>query len=273
MAEDRKAVEGAIDEAIINATTEPNTRQGAAGYIQGVAVDYYAGRLQRTGSRLGAKGYLIEKILDGGPPTTNMAAWFKYGVGITVTGLGVSQWSDQSGNGRHLLQGTDADRPSLQSDNSILADGTSEALSTSSFTLNQPMTWYVLAKQVTSKANGGLIGDSASNNAFIYQTNVGGTIAQALPTGGVNANAGLALNTWGVIAAVANGASSSLAVNTNAPVTGNPGANGFTNGFSVFKFNIFFGNWQVKEVILYSAAHDATTQAQVIRYLQAVGGI
>lgn len=39
------------------------------------------------------------------------AAWFRQGAGITVTGSGVSQWDDQSGNGRHLLQGTDAARP------------------------------------------------------------------------------------------------------------------------------------------------------------------
>ncbi len=39
------------------------------------------------------------------------AAWFRANTGITVTGLGVSQWDDQSGNARHLLQGTDANRP------------------------------------------------------------------------------------------------------------------------------------------------------------------
>ncbi len=39
------------------------------------------------------------------------AAWFRAGTGITVTGSGVSQWDDQSGNARHLKQGTDANRP------------------------------------------------------------------------------------------------------------------------------------------------------------------
>lgn len=39
------------------------------------------------------------------------AAWFRADTGVTVTGQGVSTWADQSGNGRDLLQGTDASRP------------------------------------------------------------------------------------------------------------------------------------------------------------------
>jgi hypothetical protein len=38
------------------------------------------------------------------------AAWFRRG-DWTVTGSGISQWNDSSGNARHLLQGTDANRP------------------------------------------------------------------------------------------------------------------------------------------------------------------
>jgi len=39
------------------------------------------------------------------------AAWYKAGVGVTVTGSGVSTLADLSGNGRDLLQSTDASRP------------------------------------------------------------------------------------------------------------------------------------------------------------------
>lgn len=43
---------------------------------------------------------------------SNLAAWYRGDVtGVVVTGSGVSQWTDQSGNGRHVLQGTDAARP------------------------------------------------------------------------------------------------------------------------------------------------------------------
>lgn len=36
---------------------------------------------------------------------------FDAALGITQTGRGVSQWNDQSGNGNHLVQATDANRP------------------------------------------------------------------------------------------------------------------------------------------------------------------
>ena len=50
----------------------------------------------------------------------NLVAWYQFNIGITVTGAGVSTWADQSGNGNDLLQSTDADRPSHESDGTIL---------------------------------------------------------------------------------------------------------------------------------------------------------
>jgi hypothetical protein len=274
MADDRKAVEGAIDYAVVNATTEPVTRAGAAGYIQGVATDYYAGRLQRTGSRLGARGWLIEKILDGGPPTTNMAAWFKYGTGITVTGLGVSQWDDQSGNGRHLLQAVDTNRPALQSDNSILFDGVDNFMACNPFTLPQPVTVYALFKEIAINVSGTVYydGNGASNRMALGNS---GTLPRYLFAGAQAANnSNLAVGFYGAFAAVFNGASSSLQVNQTTETTGNPGTQA-PNGFYLAKYSAgaFYANIEVKEIIIYSSAHDATTRAQVIRYLQAVGGI
>lgn len=37
--------------------------------------------------------------------------WLHSDFGITITGLGVSTWADQSGNGNHATQATDAKRP------------------------------------------------------------------------------------------------------------------------------------------------------------------
>lgn len=59
----------------------------------------------------------------------NPAAWFMASRGVTVTGSGVSQWDDQSGNARHLKQGTDANRPSK-----VNATGSVAVGSGSSFT-------------------------------------------------------------------------------------------------------------------------------------------
>lgn len=43
--------------------------------------------------------------------TPGLVAWYRSDLGITVTGAGVSAWADQSGNGNHAVQGTDALRP------------------------------------------------------------------------------------------------------------------------------------------------------------------
>jgi lysophospholipase L1-like esterase len=47
-------------------------------------------------------------------PTTNLLANWRADTGVTITGAGVSQWEDQSGAGRHLIQVTDGDRPSVR---------------------------------------------------------------------------------------------------------------------------------------------------------------
>ena len=41
----------------------------------------------------------------------DLKLWLRADVGVTVTGAGVSQWSDQSGNANHAVQATDANRP------------------------------------------------------------------------------------------------------------------------------------------------------------------
>jgi len=48
-------------------------------------------------------------------PTTGLQVWYKADVGVTTVGSAVSQWDDQSGNGRHATQGTSGNRPTLTS--------------------------------------------------------------------------------------------------------------------------------------------------------------
>jgi hypothetical protein len=99
------------------------------------------------------------------------AAWFRYGTGITITGSGVSQWNDQSGNGRHLLQATDANRPQKQADSSILFDGVAYFLKCNAFTLPQPVSLYLLMKQVTWTAGTGICdGNAVSTGLLINRT-------------------------------------------------------------------------------------------------------
>jgi len=196
----------------------------------------------------------------------NPAAWYRYGIGITVTGAGVSTWADQSGNGRDLLQATDAARPALQADGSILFDGVDNNLKCSTFTFNQPESCYLLFRSVSFTSQARIFDGNTTNTGGFLQGNdqpgldiyAGSTVSDA---------AGLAVGVYGVVCVVFNGANSVLRVN-NTISTGNAGASnmaGFTlgdaGGFSLPS------NIQAKEVILYSGAHTETQQGQIINYL------
>jgi len=201
----------------------------------------------------------------------NLAAWFRYGRGITAPSGLVSEWKDASGNGRHLLQATEANRPSLQNDNSILFDGVDNYLKCDAFTLEQPETVYFLGKQVTWTVNERIY-DGNTNGTMALQQN--STTPQIALVAGLGAapNNNFAVNTYAVVAAVFNGASSALQVNNTAAATGNASTNnagGFTLGANGSAST--FTNIQVKEVLIYAAAHDATTRASVIKYLAQVG--
>lgn len=201
------------------------------------------------------------------------AAWYRFGIGITVEGQGVSVWADQSGNGRDLLQGTDGARPILQADGSFITNGTDEFLQTGAFTLNQPCTYYVLGRQITFTTADRII-DGVGALAAIQQGAATPTIRLNAPDN-ANANAGFALNTYGVLAAVFNGAASLLQVNNGTPATGDPADNN-PGGITLATNIIASGNFchfQYKEVIVYPVAHDAATRLKVIRYLSRVGGL
>jgi hypothetical protein len=87
-------------------------------------------------------------------------------------------------------------------------------------------------------------------------------------------NANLALNTYGVMAGVFNGASSITQVNGGTEVGGNCGAanmGGFTLGANGTPSA--YSNIQVKEVIIFAAAHDVGQRGRVASYLMRLGGL
>lgn len=192
--------------------------------------------------------------------------WYRFGKGITVTGAGVSTWADASGLGHDMLQITDALRPALQADGSILFDGVDNVL-TSTFTYPSPVTWYMLLNPLAWTGNDRLLSGMVSTVVLLQS---GVSPATVLFCTGAAASIPIPLGSYQAIAAVFNGASSVFQT-INASATGDPGSNdpggvaiGATNG------GANAANIQVKEVILYAGAHSAATRAAVLAYL---GGV
>lgn len=205
----------------------------------------------------------------------NLAAWFRFGQGITSAAGAVSQWADQSGNGRHLKQATGAAQPALQADGSILFDGTSDFLKCDAFTLAQPETVYVLFKQITWTLNSYIFDGDGAASGILSQRGTSPELATYAGSSVVANNSNLAVGVYGAVATVINGASSLIQVNNTTPTTGNPGVSnmgGFTIG-GRGDGTTEWGNIQFKEAIVYAAAHDAVTRARVIAYLSRVGAV
>jgi len=213
---------------------------------------------------LGNTGGFLPSKLEG------LVMWTRYGSGITITGSGVSQWDDVSGNGNHLLQGTDAFRPSKEADGSILFDGTDHRMS-ASFTLIQPETVYILGKHITWTSGDRWFDGAGANSGTGYMIGVSGDVK--LYAGNFQTNpTNIPLDTYGVMTGVINGASSALQWENETPETaGDIGVNNM-GGFTLASkaAGTGEGNIQVKEVLVFNTAHDAATRAQVIAYLQTI---
>lgn len=204
------------------------------------------------------------------PELPGLKLWTRYNQGITVTGSGVSQWDDASGNGNHLKQATDTNKPSKEADGSILFDGVDNFLKADAFTLNQPETIYILGKQITWTALDAWADGDGTSTGRIYQA---GTTPQVkLLAGALLGTISPPLDTYGIITSIFNGASSVLQFNNDIPFTGDAGAENM-GGFTLAKLGGagVYGNIQVKECIIYNVAHDAATRAKVINYLAGVG--
>lgn len=195
----------------------------------------------------------------------SLAAWYRLNQGITVA-TGASAWADASGNGRNIVQATGSLQPAVQGDGSLLFDGVDDFMQIA-FTLVQPCTVYLRMKHIAWTVGNRISDGFSANGGAILQNGSTPQIQTFAGTlTGVNGN--LALNTYGSVAAVFNGASSASQVDNTAAITGDAGAasmNGLTLGANASGAQPT--NMQVKEVIVYSAAHDQATRDRVIAYL------
>lgn len=159
------------------------------------------------------------------------ASTFTYSSGVVV-----SQWRDKSGNGRHLSQATAGKRPArsgtVNGRASVVFNGTSTALQTGSLSSapTKPTTLLLVARNTAASGQRDAV--LSGTDGRLFRTS-GGTIDAYQ---GEFLSAGVS---WGTTSAhsvvcVFNGASSKIAADSGAWVTGNAGAHPYnTSGWTV----------------------------------------
>ena len=214
----------------------------------------------------------IPDILNDG----NTVAWFDMNNNVTKDGSDrVSSWGDRSGLGHNLLQsGLDGLKPIWSADG-ILFDGFNDYMKCTTFDLKQPTMIYAVIKQITWVA-GDVIwdGNAAANRCGLTQVTSSPRIGSfSVWTQNVT-NDNLAVDTWGIVRAIYNGASSSLQVNNAAAGTGTNNDNepdGFTLGCTYIATAA--SNIQVKAIIIRKISDSAGDQTSIYNYLAAKFGL
>ncbi len=239
--------------------------------VDGVAVSSTGQLCVTTGAPASDATFLMGMAVrnDGAVHISDMtpAAWYRYAQGQTIAGGGVSVWADRSGNSRDMA-GSVGQRPVVQTDGSLLFDGVDDVMKPTGFTLNQPVSVYLLMKQVTWTADDFIIDGDTQDTMVIYQ-NLTTPRLRAYAGAFSAENANLAVGAYGVVQGVFNGASSVLQVDATTAITGNFGATnpgGITLGAGGSSA-IGWSNIQVKEVIVFNAAHSATQREFMRAYL------
>lgn len=214
------------------------------------------------------------------PSAPGLAAWYRADRGVTVA-TGVSQWDDQSGNARHLLQATAVSQPVFSASagpNGLPAltfDGSNDSME-ANMALTQPTTIYAIFKQVTWIAGRTLLDGDPVNAIRVLQTNAGVTPQIEITAGATACNNGNApVGVWVSGCFLFSGAASLTRINNTAEATGNAGTASATSlvlGADGGGFGDF-GNVAFSEVLVYNAAHDPTTRAAIISYLMRRAGL
>lgn len=179
----------------------------------------------------------------------------------------VSQWSDKGSEGNDLLQSNSSLKPILQPDGSLLFDGVDDFMKAVSFPSAQPTTIYFLMRQITFNVFTVFIDGEIGASGIIRQQATSPDIGASAGVS-VSPLSDLALNVYGVVQVVFFSSSSLLQLNKEAPLFGNMG-NTAMQGFSLggLASGIINANFQVKEIVVYNAAHDATQREEVVDYL------
>lgn len=187
----------------------------------------------------------------------------------------VGEWRDQSGNNNHLSQSTAGLRPLLKINTqnglpTVLFDSVDDGMTAASMPLTQPFSLFY-AGEVGSLAGSNqslMSGNPTTSNVWYV-----GSTGQLVLSNGVTliGSGGITTNSFFSAGAVANGASSSLILNSGNAVTGNAGTNNW-DGFGIRSAVSSWPGGDKGEVMIFNRALSTAEITSLMTYLKSRWG-
>lgn len=216
---------------------------------------------------------LLRPLATGFNPKSisGLAAWWDFNDASTVTvNTGISAVLDKSGNGRTLLQSTTNNQPAwtasaINGKYAAVFDGVNDTLS-SSFTLSQPVTLFIVAKYDDSTTNASLFDGTTGNTMRVFRAAATQVAAFA---GAQLSSSNTTPESWHIWELIYNGASSSIMADGTSLASGNAGtASG--NGITLGTFGNGFSSpakCSMASVVLYSKVCASSERSSVRKWL------
>ena len=204
----------------------------------------------------------------------NLKTWYKPD-GLLYNGSNfIHQWTDISGNGNHLLQATETNKPLrvtglLNGYQGARFDGVDNFLKAVGFTWNQPEMIYIVFNQVSWTMNDKIFDGNAISTGVFFQDAI--TPEMKIYAGVLSpADANFIIGSFYIATIIFNGANSLLQHNNSTEWTGDASTinmGGFTLGARA-DGTTQFANIEVMEIIgYYTVAHTADERTTVKNYL------
>lgn len=184
---------------------------------------------------------------------------------------------DQSGNARNLTQSTASAQPQIVSSGTILTggnskpecrfDGSNDMMVSGSFTLSNPLTHFMVCKQISWASTDRLLDGRTLNEGNIQQSGTSPGLRYFDGATGTTECDDLVVGTPGLVCAIADGASSTFSVNAGSDFTANLGttaSGGITLAGGAGGANA--GNLGFQELVSYASnktANRATARANM----------
>jgi len=226
---------GGSAETLVNGESKPAFRAALNTMVE----DLYVGT-----STLGGGGAWTPAVLGSALKwwvSADTGAYKDAGSTLAANTETVQQWNDQSGNGHHISQATSGLRPVFTTNvfgtkPALAFDSSDDVLFSSSWTLSQPLTVFVVYKY------GASLGANYSNLFTGDATGAyDGCLIQSVRNGGsgymyagtLQATAGISVNTKYLFVGTFNDTSSGWAYNGGSLATITPGTKGILHGVSI----------------------------------------